>query len=104
MKNVKSVSVPSSLIFIEGPSVLKSRKDSRGAHAEQIFGDIEAIFNKHLAAIEERLTAEDEKAAAVLPTTKAAEEAVAQTSQAKDESLVGLGEAESHKAELEGDL
>jgi len=104
MKSVKSVAVPSSLIFIEGPSVLRSKKDPRGAHAEQIFADIEAIFSKHLASIEERLTAENEKSAAVLPTTKAAEEAAAQALQAKQDSIAAFAAAEARKVELGKEL
>lgn len=104
MKSVKTVSVPSSLIFIEGPSVLKSKKESRGAHAEQIFGDIEAIFNKHLATIEERLNAENEKSAAVLPQTKAAEETATQAAEAKESSNRAFASAELRKVELEKEL
>lgn len=104
LKSVKSVPVPSSLVFIEGPSVLRSKKDSRGSHAEQIFQDIEAIFNKHVATIEERLNAENEKAAALLPTTKGAEEAVAQALRLKEERTAALTAAEARKVELEVEL
>lgn len=104
MKSVKSVSVPSSLIFIEGPSVLRSKKDSRGSHAEQIFGDIEGIFNKHLATIEERLAVENEKAAAVLAAATAAEETLAQASATKSSGDAAYAAAELRKSQLEAEL
>eukprot|EP00746_Dinoflagellata_sp_MGD_P161548 gnl/MRDRNA2_/MRDRNA2_88746_c0_seq1.p1 gnl/MRDRNA2_/MRDRNA2_88746_c0~~gnl/MRDRNA2_/MRDRNA2_88746_c0_seq1.p1 ORF type:complete len:408 (+),score=142.06 gnl/MRDRNA2_/MRDRNA2_88746_c0_seq1:83-1306(+) len=104
MKSVKTVAVPSSLIYIEGPSVLRSKKESRGAHAEQIFADIEAIFSKHLAAVEDRLNAENLKSEEVLPQTKAAEEAAQQALQAKDHCSSTLAAAEARKAELQVEL
>jgi chromosome segregation ATPase len=104
MKSVKTVSVPSSLIFIEGPSVLKSKKESRGAHAEQIFADIEAIFNKHLGLIEDRLKADTQRSEEVLPQTKAAEEAAHQALQAKESYSKDLAAAELRKVELEAEL
>lgn len=104
MKSVKTVAVPSSLIFIEGPSVLRSKKESRGAHAEQIFEDIEAIFNKHLASIEHRLAADKERAAAALPTTNSAEEAAAKALQAKEDCANAFTATEACKVEMEKEL
>lgn len=55
LKELRTVKVPTSLIFVEGPNMLRLKPDQRPGCSKQILLEIDAIFAKHLAAIDTEL-------------------------------------------------
>lgn len=87
LKELRTVKVPTSLIFVEGPNMLRVKPDQRPACAKQILLEIDAIFVRHLAAIDAGL---ESSASEVASSVEGASNAQAAVQAAKTKSEMNL--------------